>query len=534
MTTTSSLRRRGKRIYRGPARSCAQCLAWGVLRQRLCRGCEAFARKNPLGPCRTCTRQAVAVEDGVCRLCRRQASLVAGPGYKTALDLSVAADTGQQLFLAGFSPRAARTRSRPEAAPGTLLTLAATPARPADWEQLVLVDAPRDCRHASSLDPPRDPRFLRMVLGQADVLAERNGWPPRTLQQVRRGLRMIASCHEPGETVKANTVTAMSPHGVPGLRVLEVLFAAGDDLVVDDRTDSLTVWIDARFSTLPSRMRDELDAWITMLRHGTARRRARPRITAFTLLAAAHPFLTEIAGRYTTLRQVTRQDVLGWLAGRKHQTGDAHALRDLFGVLKAQRLVFANPLTRIHIGGRNPSTPATLTTGALHAIGDAARYNPVLQTVVALIGVHALRPHQVRGLTLDQIDLPNQRIELGAGRRLLDTFTATALTDYLNHRHERWPDTGNPQLLLTRRTAHERGPVSAYWLTRLFDGLPTTAARLREDRILEEARAADGDPLHIATMFGLTAKPALRYAKTVWPEEARQVWSNDAKISDHP
>ncbi|BEL12833.1 hypothetical protein Q0Z83_110240 [Actinoplanes sichuanensis] len=442
--------------------------------------------------------------------------MIAGPHYKTALDLTVAAETGQQLFLAGFSPRAARTRSRPAMSSAAPPPPVAAPARSAGWEQPVLVDAPRDCRHASSLDPPRDPGFLRVVLRQAAVLAEHNGWPPRTLQQVRRGLRMIASCHEPGETVKASTVTAMSPHGVPGLRVLEVLFTAGDHLVVDDRIDSLTVWIDAKFATLPPRMRDELDAWITMLRHGTARRRARPRITAFTLLAAAHPFLIEIADRYTTLRQVTRQDVLDWLDGRKHQTGDAHALRDLFGVLKAQRLVFANPLTRIHVSGRNPSTPAALTAEALHAIGDAARNDPALQTVVALIGVHALRPHQVRDLMLDQVDLPNQRIDLGAGRRLLDPFTATALTGYLDYRHERWPDTGNPHLLLTRRTAHERGPVSAYWLTRLFDGLPATAAQLREDRILEEARAADGDPLHIAAMFGLTAKPALRYAKTVW------------------
>jgi hypothetical protein len=69
----------------------------------------------------------------------------------------------------------------------------------------------------------------------------------------------------------------------------------------------------------------------------------------------------------------------------------------------------------------------------------------------------------------------------------------------------------------TRRTAHERGPVSAYWLARLFDGLPATAARLREDRIREEVRAANGDLLHIAAMFGLTAKP-------VWPEQAaRQI-----------
>ncbi|GAA2350170.1 hypothetical protein GCM10010170_039550 [Dactylosporangium salmoneum] len=516
--TAASPRRRGKRVYRGPARSCDQCLAWGVLRQRVCRGCEAFARKNPLGRCRTCARRAVPVDEGVCRLCRRQASLVAGPDCKIALDLTVAASTGQQLFLAGFS-RAARSRSKPAQSPELSAALVAPAARPKGWEQPILVDAPRDCRHASSLDPPRDPGFLQLVLRQADVLAEHNGWPPRTLQQVRRGLRMIASCHEPGEPVKASTVTAMSPHGVPGLRVLEVLFAASDDLVVDDRTDSLTVWIDAKFASLPPRIRDELDAWITVLRHGTPRRRARPRITTFTLLAAAHPFLTEITDRYTTLREVTRQDVLDWLDDRKHRASDAHALRDLFGVLKAQRLVFANPLARIHVGSANPSTPAALTGEALHAIGDAAKNDPTLQTVVALIGVHALRPHQVRDLTLDQIDLPNQRINLGTARRRLDAYTTAALAAYLHYRHQRWPDTGNQHLLLTRRTAHERGPVSAYWLTSLFDGLSATAAQLREDRILEEARAANGDPLHIAVMFGLSAKPALRYAKTVWPGE---------------
>ena len=59
----------------------------------------------------------------------------------------------------------------------------------------------------------------------------------------------------------------MSPHGVPGLRVLEVLFAAGDDLVDDDRTDSLAVWIDAKFASLPPRTRDELEPVVKVLFH---------------------------------------------------------------------------------------------------------------------------------------------------------------------------------------------------------------------------------------------------------------------------
>ncbi|WP_179155050.1 hypothetical protein [Microbispora sp. GKU 823] len=36
--------------------------------------------------------------------------------------------------------------------------------------------------------------------------------------------------------------------------------------------------------------------------------------------------------------------------------------------------------------------------------------------------------------------------------------------------------------------------------------------RLRMDRILEEALACGGDPLHLALVFGLGTKTAIRYA----------------------
>ena len=47
----------------------------------------------------------------------------------------------------------------------------------------------------------------------------------------------------------------------------------------------------------------------------------------FARLAGIRPFLAEIAVHYSTLRQVTRDDVTGWLDGRKHQANDASALR---------------------------------------------------------------------------------------------------------------------------------------------------------------------------------------------------------------
>jgi hypothetical protein len=66
-------------------------------------------RQYPVGTCVTCRRPAVPVREGVCRLCRKQATLIAGPDNKFAVDYSVAAVTGQQLFFADL-PVSKRTR----------------------------------------------------------------------------------------------------------------------------------------------------------------------------------------------------------------------------------------------------------------------------------------------------------------------------------------------------------------------------------------------------------------------------------------
>ena len=50
-------------------------------------------------------------------------------------------------------------------------------------------------------------------------------------------------------------------------------------------------------------------------------------------------------------------------------------------------------------------------------------------------------------------------------------------------------------------------------MTRLFRGLPVTAAQLRDDRIVEEALAGRADPLHLAAVFGFGPRTGLRYAQ---------------------
>ena len=151
--------RRRRRPRASRLRSCDHCLAWGMLTERLCKACRSFASTHPTGTCATCGRD-LPVDTGVCRPCRKQASLIAGPGNKTALDLSVAAVTGHQLrFHFG---RLAATNSRPVRlpCPATAPPPRMTGSGPG-WVQPLLCDAPRDLSRVSAQLPPLDPGLAR-------------------------------------------------------------------------------------------------------------------------------------------------------------------------------------------------------------------------------------------------------------------------------------------------------------------------------------------------------------------------------------
>jgi integrase len=120
--------------------------------------------------------------------------------------------------------------------------------------------------------------------------------------------------------------------------------------------------------------------------------------------------------------------------------------------------------------------------------------------------VHAARPAQIRALQLSDADLGNRRLTIAGRTRPLDDLTYQVLLDWLTSRQARWPDTANPHLLISRRTAPGTGPVSHAWL-RSLRGLPATLDRLRIDRQLEEALTCGADPLHLAVVFGSTTPP---------------------------
>jgi len=484
-----------------------------MLTERLCKACRSFASTHPAGTCAICGRD-LPVDAGACRPCRKQASLIAGPGYKTALDLWVADVTGHQLWF--HFGRLARAEHKP----ADHLPAAAPPGPVrlrSRWVQRLLFDMPRDLSRVSAQLPPVDAGLADLLEAEAGRLAELRGWSPRTLSLTQRGLRILMAVHGPGEPVRASTVRQLTARNMPFPHITDTLAAVG--VLEDDRPDTLAVWLDTQLAGMPAQIRAELDTWLGLLRHGGPRRRPRSRRTIVRNIYSIRTFLADIGGRYSTLRQVTRDDITGWLASRpgRSRSQDASTLRSLFGTLRAERLIFANPTRGIRIGRRNPSVPALLPPHLITATAAAARNDPALLVTVALAGVHALLPGQIRHLRMDQIDLSCRRLDLGGLDRPLDEFTASTICGYLDFRGQRWPATTSPYLLVTRKTAHTGQPVSVFWMNRLFRGLPVTAEQLRDDRIVEEALAGRADPLHLAAVFGFGPRTGLRYAQAALP-----------------
>ena len=98
----------------------------------------------------------------------------------------------------------------------------------------------------------------------------------------------------------------------------------------------------------------------------------------------------------------------------------------------------------------------------------------------------------------------------------------------VSYRSARWPCTANPHLLINQMSANGTGPASTiYFAKTALRGQAATLERLRVGRQLQEALARGPDPLHLATMFGLDPKTAIRYA-----ENARQLLITAAEEQD--
>jgi hypothetical protein len=136
--------------------------------------------------------------------------------------------------------------------------------------------------------------------------------------------------------------------------------------------------------------------------------------------------------------------------------------------------------------------------------------DPAVALAVSLIAFHALTKSEFRNLKLT--DIVDGRLRIGDRDIPLAAPVRTRLAAWLDHRQRRWPNSANPHLLVSRRTAPRLVPVGHNFP---WKGITLPPQALREDRILHEIHSTGGDVRRICDLFGLSVEGATRYLKTV-------------------
>jgi hypothetical protein len=108
--------------------------------------------------------------------------------------------------------------------------------------------------------------------------------------------------------------------------------------------------------------------------------------------------------------------------------------------------------------------------------------------------------------------LEDAQLTITGRARPLDDLTLELMVEWLEYRRRRWPSTANLNLLINNQTANTTSRASNHWISAPMRGQDATLERLRVDRQLEEALTHGPDPLHLAEVFGLDEKTAMRYA----------------------
>jgi len=504
--------------------SCWSCLAWGLTYcQGLCRACYGFAgRSAHAGDCGACGRREL-LKRGYCRLCWCQAALERPSGPNTPLAPHVTRVRHHQLFLAGMPPRQAAPRTVPRRygakgrPPKPPPPVAARPR--SGWVQpaLALVDnlgcGYRYGRVDLRSGPVPDNPWLAWALHLAHTMAEARGFDPIVRRALNRTLVMLLADHADGQVLRASRFyPVLLARGTSTAHTTQVLQAMG--IFVDDRPQTFERWLQAKLDSLAPAIRAETSRWAGVLHDGGPRSRARDEQTVRTYVSAARPALLawSAAGR-DHLREITRDDVVAHAeALHGHQrVMTLVALRSLFAWAKTNGVIFRDPAQQIRVGRRDWPVWQPLPPEQITRTVEAAT-TPQARVFVALAAVHAARTSQVRALRLDDIDLGNRQLMIAGRTRPLDELTHRVLLAWLDHRRRRWPNTANPHLLISARTAVGLGPVSIPWANQILRGLPATLERLRIDRQLEEALTHRADPLHLAVVFDLDESTAIRYA----------------------
>jgi hypothetical protein len=501
--------------------SCLDCHAWGARRwgNWLCHGCRSWRREHAtIASCRICSTVVTVGPDGYCRLCRKQGTLIRED--KQLLDMRAANKHGQQLFLADMfyvSARDRRPRETPSRASGTPDIQTAPTTHRHDPAQLRLFAVRRDLsglRGREHLIDRCDPNIAARVDAFVAEHGHRHGWTEKEIADTRLGIGILyAFADDPAAPIKASDALVLRPLQFPITRILRVLDEQG--LLIDDRQRAIDAWFADKIADLPEPMRDQLGVWFLVMRDGSKtppRRKPRAEASINAQLRNALPAVRAWAkDSKHSLREISRDDVLAVLPeDRNDRAGCGQALKSIFSVLKERKIVFVNPLARLHTGYPEPKQSLPQDPAVLR---DALNsHDPSRAIIVALIAYHGLRMGQVRRIHLT--DISDGRLTIDQRTIPLAPAVTRRLAAYLDERNATWPSTVNPHLFVNSRSAWRDTPVGHRWV-QLKIGEDLTVQRIREDRILDEAHASRGDTRRISDLFGLSVPAASRYTNTV-------------------
>jgi site-specific recombinase XerC len=538
-----------------PVGQCPVCLGWGELRQyTACPACAKWRRAFPgQQDCRWCGHISHVSPEGLCRPCL-QAVRIDDPGW-------VFSPVPGQPVQLGFLvrgvrlPKAARLllpaqRKGHLTAEVTLDEVVPTPAKrtwlarrpPArpvsphlvDPAQLSLFEAHRDwrCLTVGALDQlPSLTPAAQALAGEFQQHARARGWNASPRNAGARTLRILLAWTGADAPIHEVDIRALSQRRSTTIRgVLQFLDERG--MVIPDPARQGTAVervIQHRIQTLPGPIAGELHRWVQVVRgEGRREHQELPFTTIRSYLNCFYPVLAVWASRVTSLREITCDDIQAALDDRPGVT--AHnllpALRSLFRALKQERIIFRDPARGISLPAMR-RLPVPIPTGQLRGLIDRAA-GPMAKLIVALIAIHGLGKKETSQLLLADLDLPGGRILVRrAAQRhtvYLGELTHTLAISWLRERHRRWPLTTNPHLLVSQVTAADatRPPIAHTVMDAIFQRLGLSPSKLRQDRILDEARHT-ADPVHLMRVFGLTAKPALHYVQAAHPERRSTV-----------
>ena len=495
--------------------SCRECLAWGVTRREkwLCQACRGWHRRDgtTTAECPSCRRVVVVNARGFCRLCSREATRTRTP-HET-LDVVGANRCGQQLYFADFILK--KRGKRPQAPPRLTMRPLPWPTRfPVTHRQLVLFNMRRNpgpglMRRLS--EPPLP--VLAAALAQAvDDHGDEFGWPEWQRVRARLGVRVLLATQDtPGAPISARAAALLLDiDGTALLPVLEVLTSVG--MLDDDRQPELEAWFAVTVSGLAEPMSTEVAEWFHALRDGstiTPRTRARNPKTVERSVRRVLPALETWTGEgRQSLREISRDDIVKAVTS-SHRSGPVLvSLRSLFRYLKARKIIFTNPTAALRADPIHPNPPLPIDLEPVRkAINGPDTAGAAL---AALVAFHALRTGELRALMLT--DVIDGALHIDDRTIVLAEPARQRIATWIAERTRRWPNTINPHLFTNARAAPRTAPVSNVWV---LDKIGTSPDKIRQDRILNEAAATDGDVRRLCDLFGISVGAAERYTAVV-------------------